>query len=320
MSQETNEANLSYNPNSEPERNPNRNSSLIYIGIIIALLAACIYLYVSRTNAVQRSDATADTLSAVITERDDIQAEFDAALTRLDLLTSRNAQMDSIISARNSDVQRLRSEIQGILNDKKATTADLTRARAMIALLNTQLRAYEERIAVLEKENEQLANLNKTVTEERDSTVTKNIALAQKVRLGAVLHASNIRLQPIDLRRGGRKERETSRARRVDVLRVSFDIDENRIAESGVKELYLRVIAPDGSLLSNAAYGSGVTETYDGQTLNYTMAKQIDLRGGEAVRNVVVDWHQDSDYGKGSYRIEIFHDGYKIGMGSITLR
>lgn len=320
MSQETNGSNRAFNPTTpEPEKAPKRGSSLIYIGIIIALLAACIYLFVGQYNATQKLKLSADTLTAVITERDDIQSDFDAAIARLDQLTTRNAQMDSALTAREAAFGQLKRQIQTILRDKNASSSELARARDLIVSLNLEIRAYEARIAELEFENERLTNLNKTISEERDSTVTQNIALAQKVRRGAVLHASNIRLQPIDLRRQGRKERETERARKVDVLRVTFDIDENRIADAGVKELYLRILGPNG-LLSNAAYGSGVTETYDGQTLQYTLTKQIDLQQGLPVKNVVVDWHQDSRYGSGSYKIEIYHDGYQVGTGSVTLR
>ncbi|HRO42011.1 MAG TPA: hypothetical protein PL009_04220, partial [Flavipsychrobacter sp.] len=116
------------------------------------------------------------------------------------------------------------------------------------------------------------------------------------------------------------KEKETSKANRVDVFRVTFDIDENRIAEDGVKDLFVRIIAPSGNLLVNAAQGSGSTDTYDGQNLNYTTVKQISLKQGEPVSNISVDWHQDNSYERGAYQIEIYNEGYKIGNSSINLR
>jgi len=133
------------------------------------------------------------------------------------------------------------------------------------------------------------------------------------------LHASNIRLEPIHLKRGGKKEKETSKARKVDVLRIMFDIDENRIAENGTKELDVRIVDPNGSLLSNAAYGSGTTTASDGSSMNYTIMKQVALETNKPVKDVTVDWHQDSDYKKGQYQIEIYNGGDKIGSGNVTL-
>src|SRR5690606_6986722 len=136
--------------------------------------------------------------------------------------------------------------------NKNATEADLKKARKLIASLDDKTKEYQERIAVLETENTDLSNKNTVLATERDSTVTQNIALK---KVGSVLHASNIRMIPVDLRKGGKKESETSKAKRTDLLRITFDIDENRIAESGNKDIYLRITGPDGTVLSNAAYG-----------------------------------------------------------------
>src|SRR5690606_28741633 len=197
---------------------------------------------------------------------------------RLDQLVTKNAEMDSMINNRDGEIAHLKKQIQDIITKSNASESDLKKARSLIATLNAKVKSYEERIAELEGENSRLSNLNEVVAQERDSAVTENIGLQQKVRMGRVLHASNIRLEPIDLRKNGRKEVGTSKAKRTDSFRVTFDIDDNRIAEDGVKDLYLRIICPDGNLLSNAAYGSGVTTTYEGQPLNYTLMKQVRLR------------------------------------------
>ncbi len=300
--------------------NPNRNRNILFIIIIGILVAVNIYLLLSRNKASNERDVAYQQLDTVSLDRDRVTEEYDAALARLDLLVSKNTQLDSMINNRDSEIARLKSQIHGILNNSRSTAADYARARNLINEMNSRIRNYQERIAELEAENVRITDYNVILSEERDSAVTQNIALSQKVRLAAVLHASNIRMVPIDLRRNGRKEKTTEKAKNVDVFRVTFDIDENRVTENGIKDLYLRIIGPGGRLLSNAAYGSGVTTTFDGDNLNYTLHKQIDLRQGEPVRDIVVDWHQDSDYARGNYTIEIYHDGFKIGSGGIDLR
>ena len=316
MSEEHNYSSTEVNTSGQP---PKRNNTVIFIIIIAVLLGTNIYLFTSRSKVSQQRDEAYSQLDTVTVDRDNVKSEYDAALARLDLLVGKNAQLDSMVTNKESEINRLRSQIQGILSNSRATAADYARARTLISQLNSKVKTYEERIAELEQDNTRLNKYNQTLSEERDSTVTKNIALSQKVRLASVLHASNIRMVPIDLKRNGKKEKETSRASRVDIFRITFDIDENRIAEDGVKDLYIRIIGPSGSLLSNAAYGSGVTNTYDGQTLNYTMAKQVSLKQGVPVKDIVVDWHQDSDYERGTYKIEIYNEGYKVGSGSIDL-
>ena len=299
---------------------PKRNNTVIFIAIIALLLGVNIYLFMSKNKVTEQRDDVMSQLDTMTSDRDNVKVEYDAALARLDLLVGKNAQLDSLVANQNSEIGRLRGEIQKILSNSRSTANDYARAKNLIAQLNSKVKTYEERIAELENDNSRLNKYNELLEEERDSTVSNNIALSQKVRLGSVLHASNIRMLPIDLRRGGKKEKETSKASRVDVLRVTFDIDENRIAEDGTKDLYVRIVKPDGTLLSNAAYGSGETETYDGQDLQYTTSKQVSLKQGEPVSNIMVDWKQDSDYDRGTYRIEIYNAGYKIGSGSVSLK
>lgn len=307
---------------STPQGQPpnKKNNTWIFIGVIALLLGVNIYLFMSNRSKSDKLDTVLVERDSVALDRDNIRTEYDAALARLDQLVTQNAQLDSMVANKNSEVARLKKQIQSILSNSKATSSDLAKAKSLIGLLNKKVKGYEERIAELEGENSRLIDFNDELTKERDSTVTDNIALKQKVRLGAVLHVSNIRMIPTDLRRNGNKEKETGRASRVDVFRIKFDIDENRVAEDGVKELYLRILSPSDKLLSNQTYGSGSTTTTDGQSLNYTIAKNVNLKQGEPVKDVVVDWQQQDSYEKGDYKIEIYNDGYKVGSGSIHLR
>ena len=318
MSQELNNPLSQDRPQNQPNNTPPpRKSTTVYWVVIAVLLGACIYLYISKDKAEEKAVTTTEQLQTAELTNEAVQKDFDDALRRLDELTSKNMQMDSLIKDKDGEVAKLKSEISGILKNKNATEGDLAKARTLIARLQTTTRDYEERIAQLETENTDLSNKNEVLAHERDSTVTQNIALK---KVGSVLHASNIRMAPIDLRKGGKKENTTENAKRVDLMRITFDIDENRIAESGNKDIFLRITGPDGNALSNAAYGSGVTQLSDGSSLNYTLAKQVALTQGQPVSNVTVDWHQGSNYQKGAYRIEIFNEGYRIGAGNVTLK
>jgi hypothetical protein len=319
MSQDIHQTNQQNTERVSSSQSPKANNTWIFIAIIAVLLGVIAYLFISKNKASDQRDLAYSELDTVSTERDNMKTEYDAALARLDLLVTKNANLDSMVNGKDSEISRLKTQITNILSNSRANASDLSKARVLITRLNSKVKSYEERIAELEGENTRLTKYSEVIEKERDSTVTTNIALAQKVRLGAVLHASNIRMTPIDLRRSGRKEKETERAKRVDVFRIMFDIDENRITEDGVKDLYLRIIGPNGNLLSNSAFGSGTTDTYKGETLNYTLAKQVSLKQGEPVRNVVVDWHQDNSYDRGNYHIEIYNEGYKIGGGTISL-
>ncbi len=292
---------------------PKGSNAWIYLLIIAALIGTNIYLFMDGRKKANTLTTVINQRDTVIISRDNIKSEYDAALGRLDELTSKNAELKTETDSKTGEIAKLKKQIEDIIHKEHKSEGDVAKAQVLITKLRSRVRGFEERIAELETQNTDL-------TTQRDVAVKENTGLQEKVKLGSVLHASNIRLTAIDLRRNGTKQRETEKARKADLLRIQFDIDENRIAESGSKELYLAITGPDGTLLSNAAFGSGTTTKNDGSTLNYTMAKQVTLTENQMLKDIVLDWNQDTDYLKGLYSIEIYHEGFKIGAGSVTLR
>jgi cell division protein FtsB len=292
---------------------PRRNNTWIYLVIIALLLGTNVYLYLQKNKTTQTLVVSQQMLQQTDTSMAQLQNEYNASLARLDELTGKNAQLDQKLKGRDSEIAKTKARIKELLTKANATKADLAEAKSLIGQLNTQITGYEEQIATLKQENTQL-------TGQRDSVVQTNGELNQKVDLAKVLHASNIRLKGINLTHSGRKEKETEKAKRVDLLRITFDIDENRISESGPKDLQICIINPTGDLLSNAAFGSGSFNTADGKQKFYSVSKTVNLQTGEPLKDISVDWQQSSDYIKGAYAVEIYHKGYLIGKGTVNLR
>jgi myosin heavy subunit len=315
MSLETNNYSNESNTQVIPETNKSNNKLLIGL-LILSLIGNAYLLY--QTNKLDKGNTVLIDENTNLNEaKNQLQSEYDASLARLDELTGKNAALDEMIQEKDSELAKLKSEIKTLLTKKNATVADLKKAQALISTLNGKVKTYEERISELETANQQLSTNNQTLSNAKDSIES---AANQLKKLGSVLHISNIKMEPINLKRNGEKEVETSKAKRVDVLRLVFDIDENRIAESGDNDIHIQIISPSGSLLSNAAFGSGVSTDADGNTLNYTVAKRINLEKGQKMSNVSVDWKQESQFEKGDYIINFYNLGYKVGTGSVKLK
>jgi hypothetical protein len=174
----------------------------------------------------------------------------------------------------------------------------------------------------LKGENEKLTVEKEQVTKERDEVKT-SLATTQKEKndlesLGSVLHASNIEMRPINVRASG-KETTTSTAKRADLIRISFDLDENRIAKTGEKELVVCMTAPDGKPVIVTSLGSGNFTTADGLEKAFTTKVIVNYTSNQK-QNVSFDWKQPDKYVPGTYKVEVYHNGYKIGEGSITMK
>ncbi len=305
--------------NLESGRSDTSKKYIVSWTIAIILLISCAYLLISRNRIVNANAAALkqmqQTIDSIKTDRVYLQADFDATSVRIDQLMSKTTRVTDSLRGSNVIIAALRTQIKGILANQKATREELLNARSMIYLLNDKAQAYELYIAELEKENSTLSGQNKLLKGERDNTVEKNIALHMA---GSILHASNIRVELIHERRNG-NEKETSKAKKVDKIRITFDIDENRIAESGTKQVYIRIIGPDSKILY-AADVSGTMNSIEGDQLKYSVLKEIELVKNQPSKDVITDWLQNDSYQKGVYRIELYNMGHKIGEKSVALK
>lgn len=108
------------------------------------------------------------------------------------------------------------------------------------------------------------------------------------------------------------KKKPTTKAKKVDKLRITFDLDENRITSSGTKELYVIITSPDGSPISVEALGSGTFVTREGESKPYTKKINVEYIKSQK-KTVSFDWKQNNNFQTGNYKIEVFNNGFKVG-------
>lgn len=252
--------------------------------------------------------------------KNSLQQELNDATLQLDMLKSSNAKNEELLKSKYGEIETLKAKIQSILNTKNATSSQLAEARRLINQLKGNIETYTAEIEKLKGENIQLTEEKRIVSEERDvvrhhfdsaKTVIKE--KENVIDIGSTLHASNLSILGLKDRSNG-KEKETSTAKRVDKLRISFNLDENRIAQSGTKEIYVVIIAPDGKPVAVSELGSGKFVTRDGVEKPFTKKVEVNYTQGER-REVKFDWAPGNTIQTGNFKIEIYNNGFKIGEG-----
>jgi hypothetical protein len=305
-------------PQQKPTPKKNDYRTILTGGLLVALLGTWGYIIWDKNKTSQKTQELTQQISTSDSSKNEIQRELNDATMRLDMLKTTNARADSLIKTKDKDIEDLKAKIQTVLNNKNATAAQLSEARAMIAQLKSNIDTYTAEIEKLQGEKVQLTEEKRVVTEERD-VANKNLDSAKTVikqkedviDVGSTLQAFNFNI--VGLKERGSKEKETSTARRVDKLRITFDL-ENRIAPSGSKDIFVCITAPDGTPVAVEALGSGKFVTRDGVEKIFTKKVQVNYNQGEK-QTVTVEWKQNSDFQTGNYKIEVYHNGFKIGEG-----
>ena len=301
----------------------NKAGKNLIIGLLAAgLLGTWGYLLWSKNKDNDEKQQLVASNTSLETERNSIKDMYDAAVYRLDSITGANNNLQGEKSALEKDIDAKRAEINRILRDNKATKADLAKARTLIAELNNQIATLQAENARLTGENQELTANNAQLTSEKQvleqnlqTSKMEKDELSQTVDVGSTFSASNIQITPVNERKNG-KEKVTSTAKRVDKLVVSFAV-ENRIAKSGPADMYLMVTAPDGKVITDATNGGTLTTRTDGDK-QYTAKIPVEYTQG--TRKDVQFPIKQSDFQRGDYKIEIYHNGFKIGEGTRTLK
>lgn len=302
------------------DEKPTRGKNALTLFLIIALLGTWGYIIYDKNKTTQERDVLTSQLVNSDSAKNELQRELDDAALRLDALKTSNARADSLLRTKDKEIDDLRRRVQNIINDRNATREQLAEARRLLAQLKGNIETYVAEIESLKAQNVQLVEQKKTLTEERDVALQNLDSVGQVIQqkeelidIGSTLHASNFSIIGIQEKNSG-KEKVTTKAKRVDKLRISFVIDENRLTSSGPKDIYVAITAPDGRPVAVEELGSGSFVTRDGTEKPYTKKVQIYYEQGKKIP-VTLEWSQDKDFQTGNYKIEIYNNGFKIGEG-----
>ena len=311
----------STNDNRPANNNTTRN---VLIGLLaVGLLGTWGYVLYDKNKTTQDIQVKSAEVTTATSARDSVQTIYNEALTRLDSLVGTNNTMSGELNERQTEIVKLKNEINRIVRNRNASQADLQRARTLIGQLNGKINNLEMEVARLMGENQQLATTNTVLSGEKvqlqsdlQTTTTQKEELAAKVDVGSTFSASNIAIKGID-EKGNGKEKETDKAKKVNKMVVSFDV-ENRIAPSGPADLYVIVTGPDGQVINNPSMGSGMLATRADGERQFTYKASIEYEQGTR-KTVSVPLRQDK-FQVGNYKIQVYQNGFKIAEGTRSLK
>lgn len=309
-------------PQSQP---PKKDFKNLIIGILAAgFLGTWGYLLWNNNKQEQVQQQQQTQIAKVTDEKGQLQKNFDDALVRLDSLTGTNNKLQSQLNERQTEIGKLKVDIRNILKKEKLSEAEKKKAEDLIKELNDKISNLEQEVARLTTENQQLTADKTQLTQDKEkltndlqTTTTAKQDLEKKVDIASTLNAANIAITPVKDKKNG-QEKVTTNAKKVDKLLISFDVN-NRIAQTGQTDVYVCITGPDGKPISVPSLGSGTFTTRDEGDKVYTAKVPVDIEAGKT-KSVQFAWKQNTPFAKGDYKIEIYHNGFKIGEGTRELK
>lgn len=227
-----------------------------------------------------------------------------------------SVQNDSLLYKLENEqakVQRLQEQLR--MTDA-ANKAEIKRLKDELATLRKVLKSYVQQIDSLHRLNTELQAKNEQITRQYQQTsrTLSQIAqekeqLSEKVTLASRLDATGITIKAVNDR--GREQKRLSRSSQFV---VSFLLAKNITAEPGERTIYVRIMTPDGGVLTK---NPGSTFPYENGNLQYSMKRIVEYGGEETP--VTMYWDIEEFLMPGTYKADIFADGSLIGSRSFSM-
>lgn len=279
------------------------------IGVLVIVLAIVIGFLVNKNAEIEEIQ------QQFIINKQELEDEYEAISLQYEGFKF-SVQNDSLLYKLENErakVLRLQEELR---MTKASDQAEIKRLKDELSTLRKVLRSYIHQIDSLNRLNEELRAENQQITrqyKETSRTLTQvsqeKEELSEKVSLAAQLVATNIAVKAVNNR-----GREQSRLSRSSQFVVSFTIARNITAEPGERTIYVRLMAPDGTVLSKSP---SHTFPYENREILYSMRRIVEY-GGEEIP-VTLYWDIEEYLMPGTFKADIFADGHHIGTHSFTM-
>ncbi len=274
---------------------------ILVLAIILAGLSVIYFMQVRQMQdefAVER-DTLTNRLTLLMTDLDNLQTENDTISQHLD---QERLRVDSLMD-------RLK-------NERRLNLSKIRSYEKQMGYMRTVMEGYVRQIDSLNQLNHRLIGENQTFRREITSArlraevaEEKASELTTKVRQGAVVSARDIALLALNQR-----DVAVTRASRAARLRVDFVLSGNVLATPGERNVYVRIVGPDGYVMTNS---SNSLFNYEGDMITYSATRSVDYQNEDLSVSV---FYNGSGITAGTYSVTVYMDGQQIGSNEIILR
>ena len=295
------------------ESKSNKPILFIVIGVIAVLLVVKIFLDYREKQELQEFYQVE--MESAKVKLDNINAELQLRIEEIDSL---GGDISDLIEAQ----EQITVERDQLQRTRKAN-------RQLIGKLRRKTDGYEELLREKDKEIKKLKEVNQVlVGENTDLKVDKNnlnksivelnedkVQLEEKVEVASRLKAEEIQIVAIS--KSGKERTGVLKNRQLDKLKVNFKIAENEVAPLEAKEIIIRVIDENDQVIFDVNRGSG-SFIIDGKETFYTASQ--DILFDNSGQSLTFLYEKGSEYDPGTYKMEVFTDGYLMGAVSFSVK
>lgn len=308
----------------------NKGIRPIAVGVLVGVASLLVYLFVGAQNEtleLQQSLTTqVEQLAHTQTQLDSLSTVLDARIADVRRLGGNVGNLEKVKARLEADKQRLTYDLRFSARtyDRRIRQyeAFLTSRSADMQLIREENSTLASRTRALEEERELVMSENAGLRYDRDELSraiatysAQNDDLLRKVTLASAMRAQDVQVRSLT-ESGRERQGGVYRASRTDRIKVLFTLAANPLAAKNTKDIYLRVLDPNGSVLSDDRIGGMLS--YEGNAISYSMRQPVAFDNSD--QSVELVYRRDTPYRPGPHTVELYAEGFRIGQGEFMLK
>jgi len=289
------------------------NVNVLYgvLGLLVVVLAVAIYMLLdTRKNLNIVSEDLAEKTEFFRIEKDSLERELRNIYFRYDSLETDNLDIQKEMKLQQEKIDRLIAIQADDAYKIRMYRREMETLRSVLRSYIVQIDSLNMQNQELLAENKQLRNVERQLTTEKEQLQKDKNQLEEIRDLATTLQATDINLVLLN-----KRDRETSRVRSADKVRVDLLLRANSVAGAGEKVIYLRILRPDQVLL-----GSPDLEMMElgGEQLPVSASRTVNYENKDLP--VSIFWTNNGEIVPGEHTVQLYSEGKMIGDASFVLK
>lgn len=284
---------------------------IIVLIVLIGAIGVLVYLNYHQRNEMQ------ELVEIIEIEKEELQEEYENLAIEFDGYSQMDIQNDSLQDLLFREQQRVQDLLEELRITKVTSARRISELKKELATVRTVLKDYVRQVDSLNATNARLTEENIIVRAENEQVKTKNTQLTNlNTQLTeTVTRAAMLELTDCTCTMLNKNDRKTRMVSQVTKLQFDYTIAKNITCERGLKDLYVRVITPNGVLMNEA---ENKRFPFESDSIAYSITQQFEYSGEQYVGTVYLPITEEVE--QGFYTIDFFCDGNLIGSYPIQVR
>lgn len=294
------------------ESNTKKENLYKAIIAVLSILLVCSIVYIIKLSN-DSNELTSEVLH-IKSEKEQLLADLQKTKEQYDNAIAQNTTMTDELEAERNKVVELMEKIKKAEGD--STT--LKKYKSDYAVLQTKMKSLIKEVETLKSQNNKLTtDLDSTKVILREAKeynqvlTSKNDELNKTVEKGSKLSILNLTSAAYKQRSSG-KQVATEKARKADLLKISFTIAENAIAKAGDKMYYVQIIDAKNNVL-----GEKTTVNFGDKSLTYSFTTMVQYENKTV--QVIKDL-TGNEFAPGNYFVNVFDKTELLAKSSFVLK